>query len=205
MTLTPVQQRTVREIVSLLMQRPITEAIALRVETFEGFSHLEIVDGQWIGFDEDEYMGGEEHGRIEFKLLLRLGTYVEETKSGTVYPGDTDFVLEGDPGDIRLKRRPDVAVVSNTRAKDERILLRRAGYRYRNHFAHRTERPGDIRRKLNDYLTHNVQQVWQVYPDTQEIIVYTPDGAAWTYAAGQTLPGGDLLPGFKLDVAAVFR
>ena len=33
----------VRELVALLMQRPITEDIALRVDTCEGFKHLEIV------------------------------------------------------------------------------------------------------------------------------------------------------------------
>lgn len=68
-TMTTQIQKEVREIVALLMKRPITEEIAMRIEEIEGFEHLEIEDGNWVGFDEDENMGGGEHGRIEFKLL----------------------------------------------------------------------------------------------------------------------------------------
>ena len=55
-------QHKVHEVVRLLMQRPITEALAMQVEEIEGFEHLEIEDGNWVGFEEDETMGGERHG-----------------------------------------------------------------------------------------------------------------------------------------------
>lgn len=52
-----------REIVALLMKRPITEEIAMRVESYEGFEDLDIVDGNWVLDDEEvEFMGGEEYG-----------------------------------------------------------------------------------------------------------------------------------------------
>lgn len=105
--LTQQAQTEVREMIQLLMQRPISETVAMCIEEAEGFHHLEISGGEWHGFDEDEYMGGKEHGRIEFKLILCLGNHVEAHKLGVLYTGDTDFVLDGDANDIRIKRRPD--------------------------------------------------------------------------------------------------
>jgi len=196
-------QKEVREIVTLLMKRPITEAIALEVESHAGFEHLEIENGQWIGFDEDEFMAGEEHGRIEFKLLLRLGNHVEQHNLGMIYPGDTVFVLRGSPDDIQLKRRPDLAFVSRGRVKPSK------GYIYAApdiavEIISPTERPNEIRQKVREYLDHGVKQVWQIFPDSQEIQIHLPDGTARTYRSGEVIDGGDLLPGLQLDVATVF-
>lgn len=196
-------QKEVRTIIALLMKRPITEAVAMEVETHEGFEHLEIVDGQWIGFDEDEFMAGEEHGRIEFKLLLSLGNHVQQQHLGMVYPGDTVFVLRGSPDDIQLKRRPDLAFVSRARVKPSK------GYIYAApdlavEIISPSERPNDIRQKLREYLEHGVKQVWQIFPDGQEIVIHLPDGTSRTYRPGDVIDGGDLLPGLRLDVDAVF-
>ena len=92
----------VRKMISLLMKRPITEAIALEVEATEGFEHLEIEDGEWVGFDEDEYMGGEQHGWLEMIVGHAFTDWVLANRTGRTYPGDTDFVLEGTPGNIIL-------------------------------------------------------------------------------------------------------
>jgi len=196
-------QKEVREIVFLLMKRPITEEIAMRVEEIEGFEHLDIVDGEWVGFDDDEDMSGEEHGRIEFKFLLRIGNLVEQHKLGMLYPGDTTFVLDGLPAKIGLKRRPDIAFVATENIKKAK------GYYYGApdlaiEIISPSERPGEIRKKLRQYVDYGVKQVWQVYPDNQEIIVHFPDNTSKTYRVGDTISGGDLLPGFSLDVAAVF-
>lgn len=198
------QVEEVKTFVRLLMQRPITEAIATQVEATEGFEHLEIEDGAWVGFDEDEYMGGEQHGWIETLIIHAFTAWVLANSTGRVYPGDTDFVLEGTPDDIRLKRRPDVAYVEARNVKSTR------GYVYAApdvavEIISPTERPGNIRKKLREYLSHGVQQVWQVYPENREIVVHFPDDTSKTYRPGDTLPGGDLLPGFALDVAQVFE
>jgi Uma2 family endonuclease len=148
----------VKTIVRLLMERPVTEAIAMQVEETEGFEHLEIEDGVWVGFDEDEYMGGEEHGWIESLIIHALTEWVLETRRGRIYPGDTDFVLDGTPEDIRLKRRPGVAYISDKKVKPSK------GYIYGApdlavEIISPSERPGKTRKKLREYLTHGVKQV----------------------------------------------
>jgi Uma2 family endonuclease len=201
--LTQQAQTEVRDMIHLLMQRPISERLAMRIEAMEGFHHLEISHGEWIGFEEDMYMGGEEHGRIEFKLILRLGNHVEAHNLGVLYTGDTDFVLDGDAQDIRIKRRPDIAFVTTSR------FVPSKGYIYGApdlaiEIISPTERPQAIRQKLAEYLQYGVQQVWHVYPDSQEIVIHYPDHTSRTFHAEDTLTGGALLPGFTLKVATLF-
>lgn len=194
----------VRRIVTLLMQRPITEEIAFKVEAQEGFEHLEIEDGQWVGFDEDEFVSGEEHGWIEAQIVGDLIIWVRGNRSGRIYTGDTDFVLKGTPDNIELKRRPDIAFVSSRNVKPSK------GYVYAApdlaiEIISPTEKPYKIRKKLREYLDNGVKQVWQLYPNSQEIIVSFPDGTSRAYRPGDIIEGGDVLPGFTLDVAKVFE
>ena len=194
----------VGKIVALLMKRPITEEIAMEVEATEGFEHLEIEDGAWVGFDEDEYMAGEEHGWIEVLLINALSNWVLANRTGRLYSGDTDFVLIGIPKNIQLKRRPDIAFVSSSNVRPSK------GYYYGApdlaiEIISPTERPNKIRKKLREYLDNGVQQVWQVFPDDQEIAVNYPGGTTRTYRKGDTISGGELLPGFMLDVATIFE
>ncbi|MAS34659.1 MAG: hypothetical protein CL610_11675 [Anaerolineaceae bacterium] len=205
--ITPVSdeiQERVREIVFLLMTRPITEEIAMRVMETPGFEHLEISGGQWIGFEKDEYMAGEEHGWIESIIIHALTDWALKHKLGRVYSGDTDFVLEGKLGDIRQSRKPDVALVRENRLQPSK------GYLYLApdlavEIISPTARPGAIREKLSTYLAYGVKQVWQVFPDNQQIVVNLPDGSAKTYGIGDTISGSDVLPGFELAVATVFE
>jgi Uma2 family endonuclease len=67
-----------------------------------------------------------------------------------------------------------------------------------------SERAVAMRAKIKDYLRTGVRQVWQVYPETQEVVVYLADGTVRTYVIGQTIPGDELLPGFALPVAEIF-
>lgn len=194
----------VGKIVSLLMKRPITEDVALEVEATEGFEHLEIEDGTWVGFDEEEYMGGEEHGWTETLILNALSNWVLATRTGRIYPGDTNFVLEGTSQEIIVKRRPDIAFVRSEKVNPSK------GYVYGApdlaiEIVSPTERPAAIRKKLREYLDHGVEQVWQVYIDSQEIIIHYPEGTSKTYGVGQVISGLDLLPGFTLELAWVFQ
>jgi Uma2 family endonuclease len=117
-------EERVREIVFLLMQRPITQEIALQVGDIDGFKHLEIVNGDWLGFEQDEYMTGEEHGWIETKLILAFGNFIVQNNLGRLYPGDMDFVLSGNKDTLKDKLQPDIAFVKKDR------LQKTAGYFY---------------------------------------------------------------------------
>lgn len=196
-------QTRVSEIVSLLMKRPITYEIVLQVNEFEEFQHLEITDGEWIGFEEDAYMTGEEHGWVETILIILIGGYVRKNKLGRVYPGDMDFVLKGSPDNIKIKRRPDVAFVPTHR------LQKTSGYFYGApdlaiEITSPNDRGANVQTKINQYLEHGTKVVWQVYPTTEQIVIYTPDGTSKTYKIGDVISFGEMIPGLELEVKEIF-
>ena len=165
----------------------------------------EIVNGQWAG-DEEDKMAGELHGAIATNLILALGSYVKTCKLGRVYPADTTYILEEDAHGVQLMRFPNVSFVAAHRIKTQD---RETYYRLAPDLAIEiiapAERAVDIRAKLRDYLRTGVRQVWHVYPETQEVIVYLPDGTMRTYDIGQTLLGADVLPDFELPVTDIFE
>lgn len=164
----------------------------------------EIVHGQWVPVAEEK-MAGELHGAIATNLILALASYVKAHKLGRVYPADTTSILEEDAQGIQLMRLPDVSFVAADRIKTHN---RETYYQLAPDLAIEiispSERAVTIRSKLKEYLRTGVRQVWQVYPETQEIVVHLADGTVHTYTTGHTIPGADVLPGFELPVAAIF-
>lgn len=199
-------QAQVRMLVALLTKRPITEATVMQIKSVDGYQRLEVVDGEWVGLHEerDEITTGEEHGWIETLLLLLLGQFVVANRLGRVYPGDVTFVLDGDPDDIRLMREPDVTFVRQANVTPTPGFIYRAP-----DLAVEIVSPSQsletMVSKANEYFAHDTAQVWLVLPTVQQIQVYTPDGKMTAYRVGDTVPGGDLLPGFRLEVAAIFE
>lgn len=164
----------------------------------------EIVDGQWVKIEEEK-MAGELHGATATNLIIALGAYVKAHHLGRVYPADTTYILEADEHGIQLMRLPDVSFVAAHRVK---IHDRETYYQLAPDLAiaiiSPSERAVAVCAKLKDYLRTGVRQVWQIYPDTQEVVVHLPDGTMHTYTTGQSVPGADLLPGFALPVADIF-
>lgn len=61
-----------------------------------------------------------------------------------------------------------------------------------------------IAEKVDLYLKHGVLVVWVVDPRRATVVVHTPDGLARRLALGDTLEGGEALPGFALPLAELF-
>jgi len=64
--------------------------------------------------------------------------------------------------------------------------------------------PAEMKRKRGEYFASGVRIVWQVEPKHRRISVFTPDGMIAVFDASQRLDGGDILPGFVLDVSELF-
>ena len=192
------------EIVKLLMKRPITEEIAMQVDTYDGFKLLEITDGEWVGFDEDEYMGGERHGWRESILIAFLTIWALENQTGRIYSGDTSFVLDGDMDNIKVRRKPDVGFVQTNRLQTtEKYYIGAPDLAVE--ITSPSDTGSEIQAKIDEYFQYGTQQVWQVYPDNEQIIVYLPDGTSKKFGIGDKIGGGELLAGFELDVSKVFE
>ena len=61
-----------------------------------------------------------------------------------------------------------------------------------------------FRRKIRFYLAHGVRLVWVIDPEAQAVTVHAPGQEPRTLGTGDTLDGGDVLPGFGVAVDDIF-
>jgi Uma2 family endonuclease len=64
--------------------------------------------------------------------------------------------------------------------------------------------PAEMKRKRDEYFASGVRVVWQVEPKYRKISVFTREGTIAVFDASQRLDGGDILPGFVLEVSELF-
>ena len=62
----------------------------------------------------------------------------------------------------------------------------------------------EMERKLVDYFASGVRLVWYIDPPTQVVRVYTAPDQVVELRRGDTLTGGEVLPGFELSLESYF-
>jgi Uma2 family endonuclease len=68
--------------------------------------------------------------------------------------------------------------------------------------AHHTYK--EMRERAAYYLANGARLVWLVYPEKRLIEVFRLDADSEFFTEGDTLDGGEVLPGFTLKVSEVF-
>jgi Uma2 family endonuclease len=63
----------------------------------------------------------------------------------------------------------------------------------------------EIVKKLDDYFRAGVRQVWVVYPIQEIIYVHSSPNDIHVFRPGDELSGGDVLPGVRIAVSALFE
>jgi Uma2 family endonuclease len=63
---------------------------------------------------------------------------------------------------------------------------------------------GKLNRKINDFLNAGVPLIWVAYPETKTVQVQRLDGSAKLLKIGDFLEGEDILPGFRVELTALF-
>ena len=67
-----------------------------------------------------------------------------------------------------------------------------------------SERKADMARKVREYFHTGAQIVWHVFPERQQVVVFTSPTETRTFASEDMLDAGDVLPGFFCRVAELF-
>jgi Uma2 family endonuclease len=213
-------------------KRPITWADVEDIGYIDAYKKIEIVDGDWSIVDVPFYRRHNGFAAtVHANLLRKLQRFVLLDGLGYVYPGRLGFVLDGTMDDIQLLRRTDISVVCELQIEWETIgegVFKAHGLDdpsfigVGHAITHNFSAPlffapnlaveilyqdfaDDMFQRIEDFLSHGTEQVWVVAPSSQVVWVYTQHGTAKAYRLGDTLSGGDLLPGFVLDIAKVFE
>ena len=132
-----------------------------------------------------------------------FGAFVAERELGVV-GGEGGFVLERDPDTVLA---PDMVFIRGDRLPPEEEL---------DHFAHLAPdlvvevlSPSDTARKVNQkiaaYLEAGVRMVLKADPRRRTITVYEQGKPPRRLTEADEFDGGDVLPGFRVAVADLFR
>jgi Uma2 family endonuclease len=108
-----------------------------------------------------------------------------------------------------LQRRPDVAFVSDASWPVRLRVPDVAVWDNVPELAIEVVSPSNtadhVQEKIHEYFAAGVRRVWVVYPRQQEVYVYASSTEIQVLQLGQDLDGGDLIPGFRLPLAALFE
>lgn len=173
-----------------------TESRAPVEEDRKGY---ELIDGTWV---EKPAMGLA--ASIVTNLLQHALTgHVLLKKLGSVAGAEGGYQLfASQPKSIR---KPDVSFVAQGRMPNKVPT----GYgKFVPDFAAEVVSPNDecepLEQKIDEYLRAGVKLVWVVYPNTQVVYVFRPDGTAARKTRTDSLDGESVFPGLVLPVADLF-
>jgi len=146
---------------------------------------------------------GEEHGIVAHDFSWHLSNYVREHRLGRLVAAETGFRLGAN-----TVRAADVAFISNERwALGESTAQRGFSTRVPDlvvEVVSPGDRAGEIQEKVREWFTYGVRLAWFVYPSTQTVHVYSSPTQVQILEASNALDGGEVLPGFSCEVAALF-
>jgi Uma2 family endonuclease len=160
----------------------------------------EVVDGKIV-----EKIVGVYEADIATLLIRFLAPFVAAHRLGRVL-GETIFRIDQAKN---LQRRPDVAFVSDARWPAHRKPPKVAVWDMVPDLAIEIVSPSNtadhVQEKIHEYFTAGVSRVWVVYPGQQEVYVYATATQVQIVPLGQDLDGGELVPGFRLPLTALFE
>jgi Uma2 family endonuclease len=158
----------------------------------------ELVDGVLV-----EKAMGKYEAYLGSMLNYLLWAFVHPRKLGVVL--SSDAMLRLAPGLIRI---PDVCFFSWARLPGRKVTGE-AFYETAADLAVEVISPSNTRKemqqKLQEYFAGGARLVWYVYHrPRKEVRVYTSPQDCSVLAADQMLDGGDVLPGFRLELRELF-
>lgn len=147
---------------------------------------------------------GRSHGRVVVRCAELLARHVrEEALALEVLAGDVGFVLRRSPDSVR---GADVAVVPTAPAgpddDDERFVEGPPAFAVEVRSPN--DRPGEVERKIADYLAAGAAVVWDLDPRGDTLTVHRRGRRPRTLRGDQVADAKPVLPRFAEPVRALF-
>jgi len=175
--------------------------VLLRAEEFDNYpfeedKRYELDEGELIETTRPAY----KHNRILLDLLLELGFYFRKNPIGEVLLSENLYALSPS-----TRRAPDLAVILGGRRL---ILIKDKVIPIVPDLAVEVLSPsethGMVLRKLRQYVTAGVKEVWLIDPEARTVDVWTgPTLPERQLTDGDTLTSA-LLPGFSQTIEELF-
>jgi Uma2 family endonuclease len=180
---------------------PSDATIITGEELFElgDIGRAELVKGELVRMAP----AGHPHGYIEVNFAAALHTFVRRHKLGRVLSGEVGLYTGRDPDTVR---GADVAFISNERlAQVQSQSYLDVAPELIVEVMSPDDRWYDVNDKLTEYFDVGVQMVWVADPQRRQVRVYRSLTEIKILGAEDTLSGGEVLPGFGVAVAELFK
>jgi Uma2 family endonuclease len=145
-----------------------------------------------------------EHGRVCGDVFYVLETYGRQTGRGYALSNDSAVQTERNPDTVR---GADVCFYTHARwpRSEVGLDLPPVPPDLAVEVVSPGNRPGELYRKISEYLAAGVSLVWVVYPKQRCIVIHRPDGGApLVLREDQVIENLPELPGFRCTVAEFF-
>jgi Uma2 family endonuclease len=159
----------------------------------------ELVNGRVVPLSPTGYV----HGEIELDLGGELRSWARSTGLGRASVGEVGIYTRRNPDTVRAG---DVVYISNER------FARKGTSGYLDvapelvvEVLSPDDRKSDVITKVKEYLSAGVDRVWVVDSKLQTILAYRSMEEVQQLKAGDVLADEELLPGFRLPLADLFK
>jgi Uma2 family endonuclease len=146
---------------------------------------------------------GDEHGDVTMELAGALHQHVKQHNLGKVYAAETGFKLGSDPDTVRA---PDIAFVALDKVQRTGRLrgFRSGAPDLAVEVLSPSDRVSGVEDKVAEWLDGGARMVWVVSPKLHTVTVYRSLTDIVTLTEKDALDGGDVVRGFKIEVAKIF-
>ncbi|HZT61127.1 MAG TPA: Uma2 family endonuclease [Pyrinomonadaceae bacterium] len=160
---------------------------------------LELIRGELITMSPTKPL----HGIVCARLTTRLGNFVEEHNLGETFGAETGFIVEREPDSVL---GADVAFVSRERL--DAVENFDKFFSFAPDLAVEVLSPGntksEIDLKIAMYFAAGSRAIWVFNPKRRAASVYSSPSAFRVLTEQDTLDGGEVLPGFRLELSKLF-
>jgi len=144
---------------------------------------------------------GFRHGDVAMAIAARMHLFVSQHNLGRVLAAETGFKLFTNPDTVRA---PDVAFVRHDRIPDPPP---RGFAPFAPDLAVEVlspdDRPGEVLKKVADWLTAGTRLIWEIDPERRVARVYRADGTMSLLGEADVFDGEDVLPGFSCTLREI--
>jgi Uma2 family endonuclease len=146
---------------------------------------------------------GHDHGRITIRLTLPIAQHVVKHRLGEVYAAETGFKLGSNPDTVRA---PDIAFIRQQRVDE--VGATKGYWPGAPDLAVEVLSPNDrvveVEEKVSEWLMAGTRQVWVVSAKLQTVTVYRSTTDVLVLTEKDSIGGGEVLPGFNIQVKEIF-
>ena len=147
---------------------------------------------------------GGPHGRAATNVVVLLSAYVEPRGLGWVFADGAGYLLLELP---RTVRSPDASFVRADRLPAEGVGpgFLKVAPDIAVEVLSPSESASELEEKLDDYRACGTPLIWIVDTVRRSVMVVASDAPVRSLREGDTLAGGDVIPGFTCEVAGLFK